>query len=107
MDGHIRRPHHALVRVLPHVKKLDDALGDFIVRVTCPCGAPRRNLAPADNVNAVPPHRVESGPPQPSAGVTACVSNPQRVCDVMMILAGPVLTEACAPQSKQPSVVLL
>jgi hypothetical protein len=27
------------VRVLPHVKKLDDALGDFIVRVTFPCGA--------------------------------------------------------------------
>ena len=27
------------VRVLTHVKKLDDALGDFIVRVTCPCGA--------------------------------------------------------------------
>jgi hypothetical protein len=24
------------VRVMPHVKKLDDALGDFIVRVTCP-----------------------------------------------------------------------
>jgi hypothetical protein len=30
------------VRVLPHIKKLDDALGDFIVRVTCPCGAARR-----------------------------------------------------------------
>jgi hypothetical protein len=29
------------VRVLPHVKKLDDALGDFIVRVTCRCGASR------------------------------------------------------------------
>jgi hypothetical protein len=27
--------------VLPHVKRLDDALGDFIVRVTCPCGACR------------------------------------------------------------------
>jgi hypothetical protein len=30
------------VRVLTHVKKLDDALGDFIVRVTCPCGASRQ-----------------------------------------------------------------
>jgi hypothetical protein len=30
------------VRVLPHVKNLDDALGDFIVRVTCPCGASRQ-----------------------------------------------------------------
>jgi hypothetical protein len=33
------------VRVLPHVKKLNDklndALGDFIVWVTCPCGASR------------------------------------------------------------------
>jgi hypothetical protein len=29
------------VRVLPHISKLDDALGDFIVRVTCPCGASR------------------------------------------------------------------
>jgi hypothetical protein len=29
------------VCVLPHIKKLDDALGDFIVRVTCPCGASR------------------------------------------------------------------
>ena len=29
------------MRVLPHITKLDDALGDFIVRVTCPCGAAR------------------------------------------------------------------
>jgi hypothetical protein len=29
------------VRVLPRIKKLDDALGDFLVRVTCPCGAAR------------------------------------------------------------------
>ena len=41
MDALARRQHHAAVRVLPHVKKLDDALGDFIVRVTCPCGASR------------------------------------------------------------------
>jgi hypothetical protein len=33
--------HHPLVRVLPHIKQLDDALDDFIVRVTCPCGASR------------------------------------------------------------------
>ena len=37
----MHRPHHAPVRVLPHVKKLDDALGDFIARVTCSCGASR------------------------------------------------------------------
>ena len=35
------RQHHTLVRVLPHITKLDDALGDFTVRVTCPCGASR------------------------------------------------------------------
>jgi hypothetical protein len=29
------------VRVLPHVKKLDDCFGDFFVRVSCPCGASR------------------------------------------------------------------
>jgi hypothetical protein len=29
------------VRVLPHIKKLDDCFGDFFVRVTCPCGASR------------------------------------------------------------------
>jgi hypothetical protein len=27
------------LRVPPHIKRLDDALGDFLVRVTCPCGA--------------------------------------------------------------------
>jgi hypothetical protein len=41
MDVSVHRAHHAPVRVLPHVKRLDDALGDFIVRVTCPCGASR------------------------------------------------------------------
>jgi hypothetical protein len=29
------------VRVLPHVEKLDDCFSDFLVRVTCPCGASR------------------------------------------------------------------
>jgi hypothetical protein len=29
------------VRVLPHIKRLDDAFGDFLVRVTCPCEASR------------------------------------------------------------------
>jgi len=27
--------------VLPHITKLDDAFGDFLVRVTCPCGVSR------------------------------------------------------------------
>jgi hypothetical protein len=29
------------VRVLPHIKRLDDCFGDFLVRVSCPCGASR------------------------------------------------------------------
>jgi len=29
------------VRTLPHIKKLDDALGHFRVRITCACGAAR------------------------------------------------------------------
>jgi hypothetical protein len=27
--------------VLPHIKKLDDALGHFLVKITCKCGAQR------------------------------------------------------------------
>jgi hypothetical protein len=41
MDAIARHQHHARMRVLPHVKKLDDALGDFLVRVVCECGACR------------------------------------------------------------------
>jgi hypothetical protein len=29
------------VRVLPHIKKLDDCFGQFLVRVICDCGACR------------------------------------------------------------------
>jgi len=35
MDGRARRHHHAPVRVLPHIKKLDDCFGQFLVRVVC------------------------------------------------------------------------
>jgi len=31
------------VRTLPHIKKLDDALGHFRVRITCKCGAAREH----------------------------------------------------------------
>jgi hypothetical protein len=41
MDAIARRQHHARLRVLPHIKRLDDALGDFLVRVTCMCGTCR------------------------------------------------------------------
>jgi hypothetical protein len=29
------------VRVLPHIKRLDDCCGDYLVRVVCECGACR------------------------------------------------------------------
>jgi hypothetical protein len=29
------------VRVLPHIKRLDDCFGDFLVRAVCECGAVR------------------------------------------------------------------
>jgi hypothetical protein len=41
MDEPAAAPHHAPVRVLPHIKRLDDAFGPFLVRVVCDCGACR------------------------------------------------------------------
>ena len=41
MDARISPPHHAPVRVLTHIKKLDDCFGQFLVRVICNCGACR------------------------------------------------------------------
>jgi len=41
MDAPAHRHHHAPVRVLPHIKRLDDCFGDFLVRVTCPGGMSR------------------------------------------------------------------
>jgi hypothetical protein len=38
MDVLAHRQHHAPVRVLPHITRLDDCLGDFLVLVNCPCG---------------------------------------------------------------------
>jgi hypothetical protein len=34
--------HHAPVRVLAHIRKLDDCFGQFLVRVICDCGACRQ-----------------------------------------------------------------
>ena len=31
------RPHQATVRVLPHIKKLDDCFSQFLVGVICDC----------------------------------------------------------------------
>jgi hypothetical protein len=41
MDGCTRGQHHASVRVLTHITKLDDCFGQFLVRVICDCGACR------------------------------------------------------------------
>jgi hypothetical protein len=41
MDALAQRQHHSPVRVLDHIKRLDDCFGDFLVRVICPCGAVR------------------------------------------------------------------
>jgi hypothetical protein len=41
MDLSTRPQHHAPVRVLPHIKRLDDCFGQFLVRVICDCGACR------------------------------------------------------------------
>jgi len=45
MDALARRQRHAPGRVLPRTKKLDDAFGNFLVRVACPCGtsSPKRS----------------------------------------------------------------
>ena len=41
MDGVGHASHYAPVRVLPHIKRLDDCFGQFLVRVVCDCGACR------------------------------------------------------------------
>jgi hypothetical protein len=41
MDALASHPHHPPVRVLPHIKRLDDCFGQFLVRVLCDCGACR------------------------------------------------------------------
>jgi hypothetical protein len=41
MDARADHQHHLPVRVLPHIKSLDDCFGDFLVRVVCACGACR------------------------------------------------------------------
>lgn len=41
MDGQPRPLHASAIGVLPHIKKLDDALGQFLVQITCKRGAQR------------------------------------------------------------------
>ena len=37
---------HTRVRGLPHIKRLDECFGDFLMRVSCPCRA-SRHVKPA------------------------------------------------------------
>jgi len=53
MDAPDATSHYARVRVLPHIKKLDDALGHFRVRITCSRGllesaGPKRSHGSSD-----------------------------------------------------------
>ena len=41
MDARATRQHDAHMRVLTHIKKLDDCFSQFLVRVICDCGACR------------------------------------------------------------------
>jgi hypothetical protein len=41
MDGRLHPLHPSGMGVLPHVRKLDDALGHFLLRITCKCAAQR------------------------------------------------------------------
>jgi hypothetical protein len=41
MGAYAAHQHPAPGRVLPHIKKLDDCFGEFLVRVMCDCGACR------------------------------------------------------------------
>jgi hypothetical protein len=41
MDSLAPAAHDGAVRVLPHIKRLDDRFSDFLVRVVCPCGTSR------------------------------------------------------------------
>jgi len=54
MDARGFGAHHAGVRVLAHVKKLDDALAHFRIRIICRCGA-QRECEPQALVNLVGP----------------------------------------------------
>jgi len=47
MDALAAAPHHSPVRVLTHIKKLDDCFGQFLVRVVCECGACRAQYSGA------------------------------------------------------------
>ena len=37
MNARASRQNHAPVRAIPHIQKLDDAFGQFLVRLICDC----------------------------------------------------------------------
>jgi len=80
MDGLTGAKHHARMRVLPHIKKLDDALGDFLVRVTCPCGA-SRHIEP----EALARIAGRSVPLSHLAGRMRCSQCGQKVAEVVAV----------------------
>ena len=51
MDRRPRPLHASGMGVLPHIKKLDEALGHFLVRITWKCGA-QRNAERVDTAAA-------------------------------------------------------
>jgi hypothetical protein len=84
------RSHHSRIRVLAHIKKLDDCFGQFLVRVTCVCGASRhiepealarlvgwpRGCAARSAEGRLPRWWQWRGPGQRSAEESALTGNP-------------------------------
>jgi hypothetical protein len=62
------------VRVLAHIKKLDDCFGQFLVRVSCVCGASRhiepealaRLVGWSTTLKALAPHTPQSNAMRPA-----------------------------------------
>jgi hypothetical protein len=71
MDALGHRQHHAPVRVLPHIKRLDDCFGDFLVRVVCECGACRDITPQALRLNAPSIHERSLKCPLPGTKLTS------------------------------------
>jgi hypothetical protein len=67
------RPRHVRVRVLLHVKKLDDCFGQFLVRVICECGACREMTVDCSRVIfvALVPAKGDGVPLEPPDGLRA------------------------------------
>ena len=71
MDGRASRQHDAPVRVLTHIKRLDNCFGDFLVRVVCECGACREITPQALRLNAPSIHERSLKCPLPGTKLTS------------------------------------